>query len=282
MVKLYTIETTVPVGKSYKSKGWTVNRKDISELFPVTEYENDYTLLIDGYSSFCRLKFNPRLFFNDNKLVRHLKNLHDEDPKQRIPLEIHIPENRLYKNFINDYKYFEEINYIDMDFKVGKSFAGGCGNIPLTLLGSFIPLNEYDEHYDITVDGINSRGRLNLLTRFYFNNAKLLSYLSKLYDNEPNQLINGKMILPKSKDVEEPQYYISSSDLLGSEKLENILDWDEVKSYVSVNYNTAFKNWIVDHKINKNAVFIRTFPSKEPALLDAVLYLKSHGIVKFK
>ena len=44
---MYTIETTVPVGKSYKSKGWTVNRKDISELFPVSEYENDYTLLID-------------------------------------------------------------------------------------------------------------------------------------------------------------------------------------------------------------------------------------------
>ena len=47
-------------------------------------------------------------------------------------------------------------------------------------------------------------------------------------------------------------------------------------------YNTAFKNWIVEHKIKKDATFIRTFPSKEPALLDAVLYLKSHGIVKFK
>ena len=279
---MYTIKTTVPVGKSYKSKGWTVNRGDISELFPVKKYENDYTLLIDKFSSFCRLKFNPRLFFNDERLVTHLKKLHDEDPKQRIPLEINIPEKRLYKNFINYYNHFEEINYIDMDLKVGKTFVGGCGNIPLTILSSFIPLKEYDEVYNITVDGINSKGRLNLLTRFYFNDRKLLSYLSKLYDKEPNQLINGKMILPKSKDVEEPEYYIFSADLLSKEKLENIFDWSEVEPYVSVNYDTAFKKWIVYHKISKDATFIRTFPSKEPALLDAVLYLKSHGIVKFK
>lgn len=279
---MYTIKTTVPVGKSYKNKMWTVNRKDISELFPVTEYENDYTLLIDEFSSFCRLKFNPRLFFNDVDLVHHLKKLHDEGPKQKITLEVHVPEERLYKNFIKEYTHFEEINYIDMDFKVGKSFAGGCGNIPLTTLSSFVPLNEYGEHYDITVDGIESKGRLNLLTRFYFNDKKLLNYLSKLYDDEPNQLINGKMILPKSKDYEGPEFYIFSSDLMSKEKLVDVLDWNEVKSYVSVEYNSAFKNWIVNHKINKDATFIRTFPSKEPALLDAVLYLKSHGIVKFK
>lgn len=279
---MYTIKTTVPVGKSYKNKMWTVNRKDISELFPVTEYENDYTLLIDEFSSFCRLKFNPRLFFNDVDLVHHLKKLHDEDPKQKITLEINVPEERLYKNFIKEYSHFEEINYIDMDFKVGKSFAGGCGNIPLTILSAFVPLNEYDGQYDITVDGIESKGRLNLLTRFYFNDKKLLSYLSKLYDNEPNQSIRGKMILPKSRDMEEPKYYIYSSDLLSKEKLENIFDWDEVGQYVSVDYNSAFKTWIVDHKIAKESTFIRSFPSKEPALLDAVLYLKSHGIVKFK
>lgn len=279
---MYTIKTTVPVGKSYKNKMWTVNRKDISELFPVTEYENDYTLLIDEFSSFCRLKFNPRLFFNDVDLVHHLKKLHDEDPKQKITLEINVPEERLYKNFIKEYSHFEEINYIDMDFKVGKSFAGGCGNIPLTILSAFVPLNEYGEHYEIIVDGIESKGRLNLLTRFYFNDKKLLTYLSKLYDDEPNQLIRGKMILPKSRDMEEPKYYIYSSDLLSKEKLENIFDWDEVGQYVSVNYNSAFKTWIVDHKITKGNPFIRSFPSKEPALLDAVLYLKSHGIVKFK
>lgn len=279
---MYTIKTSVPVGKSYKSKGWTVNREDISELFPVNEYENDYTLLIDGYSSFCRLKFNPRLFFNDTGLVHHLKKLYDEDPKQRISLEIKIPENRLYKNFIKNYNHFEEINYIDMDFKVGKSFAEGCGNIPLTTLSSFIPLNEYDAFYDINVDGINSKGRLNLLTRFYFNDTKLLDYLSKLYDSEPNQTIHGKMILPKSKDVEEPKFYIFSSDLTNRDKLENIFEWDEVKSFVSVNYDSAFKKWIVDHKINKDVAFIRSFPSKETALLDAVLYLISHDIVKFK
>ena len=90
------------------------------------------------------------------------------------------------------------------------------------------------------------------------------------------------MILPKSKDVEEPKFYVFSSELTSKEKLENIFEWDEVKSFVSVDYNSAFKKWIVNHKINNDATFIRTFPSKETALLDAVLYLTSHDIVKLK
>ena len=89
------IHTDVIVGKSGQSKGWALSRKDMSNLIPIEDYEGNYPITVDGVECEGKLNITPRLFYSSNELQEHLTKLAEEDPKQRVPLELEFKdENR--------------------------------------------------------------------------------------------------------------------------------------------------------------------------------------------
>ena len=79
---------SVKVGKSYKNKGWALNRDSTIILIPKLSYEDECDIVVDGIHSKAKFNIVPRIFYNKNEdLKRHLKKLAD-DGIDRIDLEL--------------------------------------------------------------------------------------------------------------------------------------------------------------------------------------------------
>ena len=86
--EINSISTKVLVGRSFKSGGWALNKNDLRDLIPIDEFENNYSILVDGFPAKGNLQVNPRLFYKGDELKQHLKELAEEDERQKVPIEI--------------------------------------------------------------------------------------------------------------------------------------------------------------------------------------------------
>ena len=85
------IETTVTVGKSANSGGWSFKKKDFFQRYPeLKNYERYYDIEVNGMKSSGRLELTPRLFYkrSDKDLRNMLKRLANEDQDRKISLII--------------------------------------------------------------------------------------------------------------------------------------------------------------------------------------------------
>ena len=98
-----SLSFSVKVGKSYKNKGWALNRESSAILFPKLSYEDECDIIVDGIHSKARLNVVPRIFYNNNPtLINHLKKLSDEGI-DRIDLELLLNHDNLINDFeLND------------------------------------------------------------------------------------------------------------------------------------------------------------------------------------
>lgn len=89
----------VKVGKSYKNRGWSVIREETKSLVPLLPYEDSCDIIVDGIPAKAHFNLLPRIFLNnpEDKLRNHLKELHDQNPDDRINVEL-----ILNKENIND------------------------------------------------------------------------------------------------------------------------------------------------------------------------------------
>ena len=84
------VSTDVRVGKSSTSGGWSISRKVMEELIPVMDLEKEKHLIyVDGIpDGEAKFNLNTRLFFSSDDVKRHLADLREEDPDQKISLKI--------------------------------------------------------------------------------------------------------------------------------------------------------------------------------------------------
>lgn len=133
------IHTQVRVGRSAVSGGWTLNRQDLNEFLPVENFEGIYPITVDGIEAEGRFNVNSRVFYKSDELRKHLEQLAEENPNQKIPLKLELKdENKrgfqfklkeelvkaietLYENLEVKYphslKILEELNDVKYDFK---------------------------------------------------------------------------------------------------------------------------------------------------------------------
>ena len=86
------ISTEVKVGKSSTSGGWSISRKVMEELIPILDLEkNKHHIVVDGIEDYdAKFNLNTRLFFSNDEVRRHLADLREEDPDQKIDLKIKV------------------------------------------------------------------------------------------------------------------------------------------------------------------------------------------------
>lgn len=84
------IITSVKIGKSYKSKGWALNRKDVLPLLPYSPYEEGCEILVDGIPATGRLNLVCRIFVDsdEEEVLHHLKKGAEKNPNDRMDLTL--------------------------------------------------------------------------------------------------------------------------------------------------------------------------------------------------
>ncbi|MDP3486132.1 MAG: DUF3578 domain-containing protein [Methanobacteriaceae archaeon] len=100
-IETNSIKTSVKVGRSASSGGWTLKREDLTEIVEPKDFEGVYNIKVDGISSQGKLNLVTRIFYidDDNNLKPRLEKLAQEDPNKRIDLEIELDnsQNPQYK-----------------------------------------------------------------------------------------------------------------------------------------------------------------------------------------
>ncbi len=84
------VSTEVRVGKSSTSGGWSISRKVMEDLIPILDLENEkHHIIVDGIDDTeAKFNLNTRLFFSSDEIKKHLADLREENPDQKINLDI--------------------------------------------------------------------------------------------------------------------------------------------------------------------------------------------------
>lgn len=87
------MKTTVLVGKSAKSGGWSLNREDFFNKFGSTNYDNNtYPITVNGIEGEAKISMNPRLFLTPTS--EEIKDfLNKEEETTKVTLEVRIDSN---------------------------------------------------------------------------------------------------------------------------------------------------------------------------------------------
>ena len=132
------ISSKVKVGKSYKSKGWTLNRKDIKDLISVENFEGRCEVKIGDIISEAKLVFHPRLFYDSIQLEHHLKKLYSNGMKDnKLPLFIYFSEDNLFENVNSKYGNNGYLEEVTTSLRVGKSFKSKGWNLSKDIVSKF-------------------------------------------------------------------------------------------------------------------------------------------------
>ena len=220
----FSVFTKVKVGKSYKSKGWALNRNDISDIIPISDYEGKCHIEIDNIIASARIMVNPRLFYRSKELSKHLEDLFKIDSNKKIPLEIKLKKEQLYSNFIKKYLDSKPIRFLDLELTVGKSYSSKGWRINNQISSYFIPLVEYSSDYEIYVDDIFSTAILDIQTRIFYNSNELSDYLKLQNEINPNGKISARIIFDDDLVVYDLYNHFSKNNLKEKDEDENYFE----------------------------------------------------------
>lgn len=241
--KLTFISSKVKVGKSFSSKGWALNRKDFFDFIPVEKFEGLCEIQIGNLVFEAKITFNPRLFYESADLEDHLEKLYLDGMKDiKVPLIIYFSEDKLFKNV--DSKYEDTfLNQVDTSLRVGKSFKSKGWQLSKGVVSRFIPIKEYEGKYDILVDNIPAKAKLNLQLRLFYKSNELSNYLKELYKIDPKQKIDVTIKLKDSfKDY----------GLDGISKEKTVLALDSVSFIRHEEVNSHVNEFILDSTVEDN------------------------------
>ncbi|MBE6500352.1 MAG: hypothetical protein E7Z80_07420 [Methanobrevibacter thaueri] len=84
------LSTKVLVRESVTSEGLSIPRKVMEDIIPITNLEKDNQIIkIDGIEDTdAKFKLNTELFYTNDNIKEHLNNLVENEPDQKIDLEI--------------------------------------------------------------------------------------------------------------------------------------------------------------------------------------------------
>lgn len=241
--KLTFISSKVKVGRSFSSKGWALNRKDFFDFIPVEKFEGLCEIQIGNLVFEAKINFNPRLFYESADLENHLEKLYLNGMKDiKVPLIIYFSEDKLFKNV--DSKYEDTfLNQVDTSLRVGKSFKSKGWQLSKDVVSRFIPIKEYEGKYDILVDNIPAKAKLNLQLRLFYKSNELSNYLKELYKIDPKQKIDVTIKLKDSfKDY----------GLDGISKEKTVLALDSVSFIKHEEVNSYVNEFILDSTVEDN------------------------------
>ena len=150
------LNVSVKVGKSYKNRGWALNRASTYELIPILPYEKECDIIVDGIPAKAHFNILPRIFYKntEKELMNHLKNL-SENSVDRVELKLLLNKSNVMPMGSSSHNYYEtRIKELEDRLKINEKLLNDIKDENLSLLNE---LNNYkSKFYDNYLQESNS------------------------------------------------------------------------------------------------------------------------------
>lgn len=178
------ISTKVKVGKSDQSGGWSITRKELIDLIPILELEEDkLEIIVDGvHSNNAKFNLNTRIFYGSDDVRKHLTKLRKENPNQKVDLQIKINKTHTSEyqivpvgaNWTDNTNIVGYYNVISEDYQSTPAYelikeAQDNPNIPYFLILDEMNLSHVERYFADFLSAIESGEEIPL----YGNNETL-------------------------------------------------------------------------------------------------------------
>lgn len=153
-------------------------------------------------------------------------------------------ENKEISNLKGNYTNYDYMvsneKYLDLSVKVTKAIPKHKTlSLSRTEAEYFFPISPYEDEYDIYIENIHAKAKVNVVTRIMLvrgSNERILNYFKKVYESNPNQYVTIHFLLDKEKESMLPfkNSERNTSDLfmkLEELKAENKRYADKIKEY---------------------------------------------------
>ena len=138
---------------------------DLNDFLPIDDYEGTYPITVDGIGAEGKFNINTRLFYRSDELKEHLEKLAEDNPNQKIPIEIEFHDvNRKGFQFTLKRELVEAIEtlYEDLEVKYPHNFKvleemdlnnfNSLDNYLNEDLSDDFMNEKYDSFYDYLID----------------------------------------------------------------------------------------------------------------------------------
>lgn len=182
---------TVKVGSSQsESKNWFLYKKDKNRFFKIGNQNNEIDLKINGkeFKAFFYTALSVTVLSNEI-LSPHLKTLSKNNPEKEIDINLNLDSLENIDNSLNT------------AVTVGKSGSSRGWTLNKKDIKKLYSNENFKKEYPIIVNGIPTKGGLELSFRLFYKNKKLQEHLEGLAKENSKQKIPLDIILDKNNEV---------------------------------------------------------------------------------
>ncbi len=172
---------------SWKNKGWTLPKNDLSKIIPINECSCNCDMLIDGISAKGSVDIGVQLYYDSDELKNHFKSLYDKNPKGKVSLKISC----------EDIQKFISKDYIDPNGKIllkqnsNPSAYDKRQWFANKTIFDYYPFDSGYSKCNVIVDGFESSAKIRVIPKLIFKkNNDLQNYLRKNEGKEVTVQLN--------------------------------------------------------------------------------------------
>jgi transcription initiation factor TFIIIB Brf1 subunit/transcription initiation factor TFIIB len=188
------------VGKSYKSKGWTLGN-DVKSLYSDYIIQQIVSVQIDDLKlNDFDLNVTPRLFYSDSKIQKYLEDMANYIPEKVVEIKLHLENNN---NMELD---LEDLDVINLEKIVGKSYKSKGWTLGYKV-NSLIKENKTIT--SVEIDGIKvKRFKLDYTVRLFYKDKEIQQYLKSVANKNLNGMITIKLLFKSANKLNKSNKHV--------------------------------------------------------------------------
>ena len=191
---------------SWKNMGWTLEKDDFEKILPIENCEVTCPMVVDGISAEGHIDILTQIYYSNNELIDYFKDLYEKDDKSIVDLNI---------NCLDIKKIFTEYDEIDdggitLTQNANKTAAKNRQWIMNNSIFRYLPFKHGSINCNLSVNGINSKGRFRIMPRITFKPNNILQ--DYLRDNIGKKVTVELKIDSFNFENFKPQFNCNESD----------------------------------------------------------------------
>ena len=161
---------------SWENNGWTLPKEELSDIIPINECGAKFDMFVDGIPAKGNIKVLVQLYYDNDEIKDHFKNLYEQNPNGFAELKILCED---IKDFISK-DYIQPNGKILLKQKSNQSAYEKRQWFAHKNIFNYYPFDSGYSSCNIMVDGMKSSARIRITPKITFKkNNRLQDYLKE-------------------------------------------------------------------------------------------------------
>ena len=161
---------------SWENNGWTLPKEELSDIIPINECGAKFDMFVDGIPAKGNIKVLVQLYYDNDEIKDHFKNLYEQNPNGFAELKILCDD---IKDFISK-DYIQPNGKILLKQKSNQSAYEKRQWFAHKNIFNYYPFDSGYSSCNIMVDGMKSSARIRITPKITFKkNNRLQDYLKE-------------------------------------------------------------------------------------------------------